>query len=124
MDPANHSEIIKVSEDWAKALESNDAQAIGSFMHDDWVIVGRDGYTAKHEFLPLIESGDLTHDNMNLVSEPRIQVYADTAVFTGRIANSGSYKGRSFTADEWTTDVYLRQNGKWLCIVSHITPAA
>ncbi|HEX8249610.1 MAG TPA: nuclear transport factor 2 family protein, partial [Pyrinomonadaceae bacterium] len=100
----------------------NDAQKIGSFMSDDWIIVGQNGITRKQDFLPFIESGDLTHEAMELIGEARVQIYGETAVLTGRVTNNGHYKGAPFSADEWTTDVFLRRAGRWLCVLSHITP--
>lgn len=122
-DEAAKQEILSLAEEWANAIVSNDADLIGSFMSDDWIIVGADGFTRKQDFLPFIESGDLTHEAMDLVGEARIQIYGDTAVLTGRVTNNGHYKGQPFSADEWTTDVVVRRNGSWLCVLSHITPA-
>ena len=58
---------------------------------------------------------------MATVSTPRIEVYGDTAVMTVRVTNSGHYRGQPFSADEWTSDVFLRRDGRWLCALSHIT---
>lgn len=115
-------EILNLAEQWARALISNDAQKIGDFMSDDWVIVGQNGITRKQDFLPSVESGDLTHETMELVGAARVQIYGDTAVLSGRVTNNGHYKGAPFSADEWTTDVFLRREGRWLCVISHITP--
>ena len=101
-------EILDFAEQWAKALVSNDAEAIGDFMSDDWVIVGENGTTNKLDFLSWISSGNLTHETMEMVGEARIQIYGDTAVLTARVTNNGHYKNQPFSADEWTTDVFRR----------------
>lgn len=120
-DPVKQ-EILNLAEQWARALISNDAQKIGDFMSDDWVIVGQNGITRKQDFLSSVESGDLTHETMEPVGAARVQIYGDTAVLSGRVTNNGHYKGAPFSADEWTTDVFLRREGRWLCVISHITP--
>ncbi len=51
-------------------------------------------------------------------------MYGDTAVLTGRVTNTAHYKGQRFDADEWTSDVFVNRNGRWLCVLSHITAAA
>jgi len=116
-------EILDFAEQWAKAIVSNNAAAIGSFMADDWVIVGENGMTKKSDFLAWIESGDLTHETMEMVGEARIQVYGDTAVLTARVTNNGHYKNQPFSADEWTTDVFRRLENRWSCVLSHVTPS-
>jgi ketosteroid isomerase-like protein len=119
-----HTRLIALAKDWADAIVSNDATRIGSFMADEWVIVSESGVSAKEQFLSLIESGELTHSAMTSVSQPRIRVYGETAVFTGRVTNTAHYMGQRFDADEWTTDVFVNRNGRWLCVLSHITAAA
>lgn len=122
-DPV-HTRLITLAEDWPEAIVSNDATRIGSFMADEWVIVSASGVSAKEQFLSLVESGELTHSAMTGGSRPRIRVYGATAVLTGRVTNTAHYKGQRFDADEWTTDVFVNRNGRWLCVLSHITAAA
>lgn len=120
---AEKLEVLEFSERWAEAIVSNDAEAIGKFMADEWVIVGENGATGKEEFLSWISSGDLTHETMELIGEARIALYGETAVLTARVTNNGHYKGQPFSADEWTTDVFRRAGAGWLCVLSHITPS-
>ena len=115
--------ILDTAESWSRALVANDAEAIGSFMSDDWVIVGPNGITTKRDFLPNVAGGYLTHEAMDLISEPRIEIYGDTAILSGRVTNNGHFRGVPFNADEWTTDVFMRRDDKWVCVHSHITPA-
>lgn len=122
-DPV-HARLITLAKDWADAIVSNDATRIGGFMADDWVIVSESGVSAKEQFLSLVESGELTHSAMTGVSRPRIRVYGETAVLTARVTNTAHYMGQRFDADEWTTDVFVNRNGRWLCVLSHITAAA
>ena len=86
-------------------------------------IVGTNGITRKQDFLPLIESGNVTHETMQIVSEARTQIYSDTAVLTGRVTNNGHFKGQPFSADEWATAVFWRCERRWLCVLSHGTSA-
>ncbi|MDR7219963.1 nuclear transport factor 2 family protein [Aminobacter aminovorans] len=120
----DRGEIIELALAWAAAIVANDAAAIGAFMADDWVIVGPDGATTKVDFLALVASGDLTHDMMRTASEPRVEVHGATAVYTARVINSGHFRGQRFTADEWTSDVFVREGAGWKCVLSHVTPAA
>lgn len=119
----DRSEVVELALAWAEAIVSNDATAIGEFMTDDWVIVGQDGPTGKAGFLAMVRSGDLIHDMMRTVSEPRVEFYGATAVYTARVVNSGHFSGQPFSADEWTTDVFVRSGAKWKCVLSHVTPA-
>lgn len=118
------SEIVELALAWAEAIVANDAAAIGPFMADDWVIIGPDGATARADFLGLVASGDLTHDMMRTVGDARVAFYGATAVYTARVINNGRIRGQRFAADEWTSDVFVRDGTGWKCVLSHVTPAA
>jgi ketosteroid isomerase-like protein len=115
-------ELLKLGEEWAAAMVANDADSIGSFMADDWVIVSERGIATKEEFLAFVRSGQLTHSMFEMRGDARIRQYGDTAVLTARVINTAHFGGQQFDADEWTTDVFVKRGGKWLCVLSHITP--
>lgn len=116
-------ELVKIGSEWAEAMVANDADRIGSFMADEWVIVSERGLSTKEHFLSFVESGALTHSAFEMKGEDaRVKVYGDTAVLTCRVVNTAHFGGQQFDADEWTSDVFVKRDGKWLCVLSHITP--
>jgi uncharacterized protein (TIGR02246 family) len=123
-DDAVSAEIIAVERDWARAIVSNDAERIAGFMADDWVIVSDSGVTSRERFLGVLQSGKLTHSAMTPTGMGRVRVYGDAAVVTARVTSTAHYGGRLLDADEWTTDVFVRRDGRWLCALTHITAAA
>ncbi|MGW0611650.1 nuclear transport factor 2 family protein [Streptomyces sp. NPDC002788] len=123
-DSAEVLQLVAVAEEWAAAIVSDDPGRIAGFMADEWVLVSASGIDPKERFLSLVESGDLTHSAMDLRTRPRVRIYGDTAVVTGRVTNTAHCLGERFDADEWTSDVFVRRRGRWLCVLSHITPAA
>ncbi len=120
---STEQELLKIGADWAAAMVANDADLIGSYMADDWVIVSERGISTREEFLSFVRSGQLTHSMFEMVGDARIKEYGETAVLSARIVNTAHFGGQQFDADEWTTDVFVRRNGGWLCVLSHITPA-
>ncbi|EQD85200.1 uncharacterized protein DUF4440 [Saccharopolyspora erythraea NRRL 2338] len=123
-DDAVANEVVAVADDWAVAIVSNDAARIGAFMAEDWVVVSESGVSSKADFLALVDSGDLRHSAMSRVGAASVRVHGATAVYAARVTSTAHYRGRRFDADEWTTDVFVRHEGRWLCVHSHITPAA
>ena len=123
MSDSVEQELTEIGAAWAAAMVANDAEAIGSFMADDWVIVSERGVSNKQQFLSFVESGQLTHSAFEMKSDSaRIKVYDDTAVLTCRVVNTAHFGGQQFDADEWTSDVFHKRGGKWLCVLSHVTP--
>lgn len=116
--------ILRAESEWARAMVRNDVPAIGGFVHDDWVIVGPDGRPCDRQaFLDLVESGTLTHDVMDL-AEPRVRVYGDAAVVTFRSVSGGEYRGQAFRVVERASDVWVRTDGGWRCVLTHLSSLA
>lgn len=116
-------ELRQFEKMWDEAMVSNDADEIGRFMSEDWVIVGSEGgITSKKEFLEWIRSGDLTHSRMDS-DETRIKIYGDAGVVTSRGTSVGKYKRQPFSLYEWSSSVFIRQEGTWICVHTMLTPA-
>lgn len=106
------------------AMISNNIAQISACISDDWTLVTPEvGPVSRERILLAISSGDLVHDTMTK-QIVRAEIYGDVAVVTGRGQNTGWFKGSPITADEWITDVYHRRNDRWLCVLTHLTPAA
>ena len=114
--------IYELSESWSKAIVGNDANSIGSFMADEWIMVSERGVSTKEHFLSFVASGELTHDSMELAELHSIQIFGDTAVMVARITNTAHFGGMIFNANEWTSDVFAKRNSEWKCVLTHITP--
>lgn len=52
----------------------------------------------------------------------RVKFYGDIAPVNGRAHNNGTWLGQPLEADEWVTDVYKKDNEKWFCVLTHLTP--
>ncbi|CAA9235527.1 MAG: hypothetical protein AVDCRST_MAG54-1241 [uncultured Actinomycetospora sp.] len=117
-------ELVALADAWSEAIVSDDADRIGAFMADDWVIVSWSGVTGREDFLSYVRSGALGNTRMEGVGERRVRVYGDTAVLTVRVVSTAQYGGEDIDADEWTTDVFVRREGRWLCALTHITPVS
>lgn len=123
-DPgAGEAELRAAVAAWAEAIVSNDAARIAEFVTEDWAIVSATGVSPGKRLLELITNGDLIHTRMTSVGDPRVQMLGDTAVVTALIANTAFYRGTRVDADEWTTDVYVRDGDRWLCTLTHYTAA-
>jgi uncharacterized protein (TIGR02246 family) len=120
---AVESEILAVSAAWDAALVANDADAVASFMADDWVYVDARGATPKAAVVGRIATGQLAHHTMRTIGQPRVAVHGDTVVVTARKASTGASAGVAYAADEWISEVFVRESGRWRCILSQKCPA-
>jgi ketosteroid isomerase-like protein len=124
MNGKAEEELIRVANDWDRAMVGNAADAIGRYMADDWTIVGSDGRVGdKAGFLALVRSGALTHDVMTS-EDIRVRVYGDTAVVVARGVSGGKFQGQAFREVERSSCVFVRQDGQWRCVLTHLSRIA
>lgn len=117
-------ELLQLEKDFQQAIVENDVEAIGHFIADDWIIVDAEGgIIDKDKFLGVVKSGALTHDILRL-EDPRVRIYGNTAVVTGRATGAGKYMGTPFTTLERSTDVFVKVGDRWLCILTQLTRIA
>ena len=124
MDASVQNEVMAVATEWDRSMTENDADAIGRYMADDWTIIGSDGSVGdKATFLELVRSGVLTHDVMTS-EDMHIRIYGDTAVTVSRGVSGGTYRGQPFREVERVTCVFVRQERRWRCVLTHLSRLA
>jgi ketosteroid isomerase-like protein len=100
-----------------------DVDALDNIVSDDWII-GPDGKVINRPgFLDVVRSGALAHSSMES-DETRVRVYGDTAIVTARVVTAGAYQGQAFTTQERSSDVFVRQQGHWKCVLTQLTTIA
>jgi ketosteroid isomerase-like protein len=114
-------ELLKVERDFATAVLSNDVDAIGKFLTDDWAIVDADGGVIdKAHFLSVIKSGTLVHEEMEL-DDLTVRAHGDSGVVTTITSTKGKFAGQEFTTQERATDFLVKRDGRWQCVFSQLT---
>ena len=100
-----HEELLKWESEFARAITSNDVNAVDGFLADDWIIVDPDGgIIDKARFLGIIKSGALSHEMMES-ADLRVRLYGNTAVVTGLTTTKGKFMGQDFTSCGRATDI-------------------
>ena len=121
---ADETGLIAAMAAWDRAMVANDPEAIGAHMADDWTIVGPDGgVNDRAGFLDAVRSGDLTHDVME-THDPAIRFYGSVAVVTSRGVSGGRWRGEPFHLVERVSCVFVRQDGRWRCVLTHLSEIA
>jgi ketosteroid isomerase-like protein len=114
-------ELLKIEEAFAEAIVRNDVDGIRRLVGDEWVIVDPNGEIVdRTRFFEVIKSGALTHDMMES-EDFRVRVYGDSAVVTAVTRTKGKFMGQEFSTQERATDVFVRRDGRWQCVLTHLT---
>ena len=116
------AEVLAVSAAWHAALIANDAEAFAGFVTDDWVYVGAAGPVSRADVIGSIASGQLAHHTMTTIGSPRVAVHGDTVIVTARKASTGAWDGVPYAADEWISEVFVLEGGRWRSALSQKCP--
>jgi len=114
-------ELLKVENGFTEAIVKNDPEAIGRLVADDWIIIDPDGgIVERTRFFEVIKSGALAHDMMES-EDLRVRVYGDSAVVTAVTRTKGKFMGQEFSTQERATDVFVKRDRRWQCVLTHLT---
>jgi ketosteroid isomerase-like protein len=112
----------QIEDNFNEAVVTDNIEEIKKCITGDWVLVDSQGGIIPQEiFFSVLEQGLLSHSTMTK-EVLRVKLYGNIALVTGRGQNTGTWQGQPMEADEWITDVYKKENGKWLCVLTHLTP--
>ena len=107
------------------AIERGDADAYAQFIHPEFTQFGEsDVYLTEGKESEVasirryVERATNVHTEMH---QPRITVRGDVAWIVYYWADSGEVDGERFTSRGKSTRIFVRENGKWLCIHGHYT---
>ncbi len=114
-------EILEVESKFGEAMIQNDVEAIGRILSDDWIIIDPEGGVVdKSRFLDVIRSGALKHEAMDS-EDIRVRTYPNTATVTAVTHTRTKYLGKEFTTHERATDVFVKKDEGWQCVLTHLT---
>jgi len=114
-------ELLKLENEFARAVANNDADAVDGLLAEDWIIVDPDGSIIdKARFLGVIRSGALSHESME-ATDLRVRLYGNTAVVTGLTTSKGKFMGQDFASCERATDIFVKQSDRWQCVFTQLT---
>ena len=117
--------MTQVENDWCAAEVKRDAVALARIMADDFYGVGsRGGIEDKAAALSSLK--DMASTTASCVnSNMKFKVYGDTAIVTGLVTRNGAFKATPYSNRQVLfTDVWVRRDGRWQCVVTQGTVVA
>ena len=117
---ADEKRIIALENIWNQAQLNHDATAMGTMLHADFAFTDYDGAVmAKPQFLASIRDPSNTL-SLEVSDDMKTHRFGDTVVVTGATHEKGKQKGKPYEHYGRFTDTWIKQNGGWICVVSHL----
>jgi ketosteroid isomerase-like protein len=121
----DEQQIKKLEQDWVNAMVKRDGAFLQKLEADDYTLTGPDGKTlTKQEDIKNTTEGETIFDNIN-IEKLKVRLYGDTAVVNGENMVKAHSKSGDLEEDlsgpySWT-DVFVKQNGQWKAVATHVT---
>ena len=110
--------LVKLENDWAKAVIRRDAKAIRRLVDAQWVYTDESGLMTREQGITAFTTGTDTVQQAGN-EEMKIFFHARTvAVVTGILWMQGRGPNGAFTHRYRYTDTWMRKEGVWRCIAS------
>lgn len=107
------------------AIESGDVEKYASFVHPDFTQFGEnDTYLAEGKAIEVrgmaeyLKRAHALHTEMH---QPQVTIRGNVAWVTYYWTDEGVVDGKRFTSRGKSTRIFVREQGRWLCIHGHYT---
>ena len=114
------SKIVALENLWNQMQLNHDAVAMEKMIDEDFVLTDYDGTLSdKKQFLDSIK--DMSIKLTQEMSEGmKLHQHGNTVVVTGATREKGTQNGKAFAHNGRFTDTWIKKNGTWLCVASHL----
>ena len=116
-------EVRKLERAWLDAYEKRDVVAMTAIVADDFTITFSDGSIQTKP--QIIESLRRPGGSTSKFTTENVQsrVYGDTVVLIGLVISEWKQNGQPMSDRSRYTDTYVKRNGKWQVVASHLSKA-
>ena len=119
----SEQEVRKLERAWLDAYEKRDVEAMNAIVADDFTITFSDG--AMQTKTQIIESLKRPRGSSStfITEGAQSRVYGDTVILIGLVISEWKQNDKPMTDRSRYTDTYVKRNGKWQVVASHLSNA-
>lgn len=116
-------EVRKLERAWLDAYEKKDSQAMDAIVADDFTITFTDGsMQTKPQIMDSIKRPGASSSKF-LTENVQSRIYGDTVILIGTVISEWKQNGTPMTDRSRYTDTYVKRNGRWQVVASHLSNA-
>ncbi len=117
--------VQKLERAWLDAYEQHDEKAMDAIVADDFTITFPNGsMQTKAQIMSMIKR-PVTAGGPSMkfhTEEVKGRAYGDTVILSGRVVSEFQRDGQTVSKEEQRyTDTYVKRNGRWQVVASHLS---
>ena len=113
---SDRDDLLKLEAEWNAAIVARDVPALDRILADDFLLVWIDGSVVRKPAMLAGATSRKTEIDPFKTEDVEVRVYGDTAVVTGRFAQTVRLGDKSETNQFRYTDVYVRKGKAWRAV--------
>ena len=117
-------EVKKVERAWLDAYEKNDAEAMDRIVADDFTITFPNGsIQTKADVVAGVKRPRKEGQPAPKfrTEDVKSRAYGDTVVLIGKVVSEFTRDGKEVKEESRYTDTYVKRDGKWQVVASHLS---
>jgi ketosteroid isomerase-like protein len=116
----DESKIIALENLWNQMQLAHDADSMAKILDNDFILTDYDGALLnKTQFLNSVRDSS-NQLSVEVSEDMKLHPHGDTVIVTGATHEKGVLKGKPYQHRGRFTDTWIRKNGQWLCVASHL----
>ena len=119
----SEQEVRKLERSWLDAYEKRDVEAMNAIVADDFTITFTDGsIQTKPQIIESLKRPGGSSSKF-VTESVQSRMYGDTVILIGLVISEWKQDGKPMTDRSRYTDTYVKRNGKWQVVASHLSNA-
>ncbi|MGA9998190.1 MAG: nuclear transport factor 2 family protein [Pyrinomonadaceae bacterium] len=125
-DAKAEQELRKLEREWLDAYDNHDVEAMKRIVADDFTITYENGSVLdKAKTVGMLRPGTPKNpDTSQWTEDSKVRLYGDTAIITGKYVFKRRDKDKEIVSESRYTDTYIKRNGRWQVVASHLSNIA
>jgi ketosteroid isomerase-like protein len=116
-------EVRKLERAWLDAYEKRDVAAMTAIVADDFTITFVDGtMQTKPQIIESLKRPGGSSSKF-LTENVQSREYGDTVILIGTVISEWTRNGKAMSDRSRYTDTYVKRNGRWQVVASHLSNA-
>jgi ketosteroid isomerase-like protein len=120
--PSDEKQILKVEDDWARALKTKDRQLLDAIVAWNFTFIEPDGTVKNRNEYLADRSSDIADIELFELADLKVSVFENCALASGVSKITERRQGKRYRFSLRWKELWLKDNGNWRVVASQATP--
>jgi ketosteroid isomerase-like protein len=124
-NPLVEQELVKLENEWARAWQQPDEEALDALLGDDFTLVSersKGEVVSKRQYIATMVK--LARGDGYSFAKLSVRVFGEAAVVNAYIQQTATFAGNDWSGDFLVTDVWVKRANRWQAVARHVSHVA